>query len=386
MKKTIFLSDIDITGSEIAEVTKVLKKKWLSQGEVTQVFERSFCDYLKCKHAFAVSSCTAALHLALRAMDIKRGDEVIVPSLTFVATANAVLYTGATPVFADSASAENFNISPDDIEKKITSKTKAVIVMHYGGYACDMNKIRKLAKAHRLFLVEDAAHAIGGEYQGKKLGALGDIGCFSFFSNKNLVTGEGGMVVTNNDAFAEKIQLLRSHGMTTSSWDRYKGHSFSYDVLDLGYNYRFDEIRSALGLVQLKKLDKNNLKRKRLVLAYQGRLKKFSMKYSMPFLNAASRPSYHLFPVILDNTLNRKKIMADLKKAGIQTSIHYLPVHLFSFYRNNFKQEKLPVAEDIGRRVMTLPLHPLLTKGDVDYITEKMISCCQRNSTDKETL
>lgn len=371
MRRKIFLSDIDFTDAEIREVVKVLKRKWLSQGETTRAFEERFCRYLKCKHAFAVSSCTTALHLALRVLGVKPGDEVIVPSLTFVATVNAVVYTGATPVFADAAGLDNFNISPDDIQRKITRRTKAVIVMHYGGYACDMDAVKSIAKRHGLFVVEDAAHGVGGTYKGKKLGTLGDAGCFSFFANKNLVTGEGGMIVTDEDALAEKIRLLRSHGMTTSSWDRYKGHSFSYDVLDIGYNYRFDEMRSAIGLVQLKKLEKNNRKRKMLVNRYRKNLKGLEA-CSVPFSDFTGTPAYHLFPVILHSIVNRAELMARLNESGLQTSIHYPPVHLFSFYRNRMKNVKLPVTEAIGKRVVTLPLHPLMKADDVDYITNTL--------------
>lgn len=371
-KRNIFLSDIDLGELEIREVVKVLRSKWLSQGWRTQKFEQEFCRYLKCKHAFAVSSCTAALHLALRALGVGSKDEVIVPSLTFVATVNAVLYVGAKPVFADAASTENFNISPEDIRKKITKKTKAIVVMHYGGYACEMDEIKKIAKRHNLFIIEDAAHAVGGEYKGKKLGTLGDVGCYSFFANKNLVTGEGGLIVTHDNQTAGKIKLLRSHGMTTSSWERYKEHSYSYDVVDMGYSYPFDEIRAAIGLVQLKKLDKNNAKRKALVQRYQKNLKPMvSECLTLPFQYSPYRSSYHLFPVLLDKKINRDAVIDSLKKIGIQTSIHYPPVHTFSFYRKHFRGVHLPVTEDIGNRVMTLPLHPLLKPSDIDYISEK---------------
>ncbi|MBE9594529.1 MAG: DegT/DnrJ/EryC1/StrS family aminotransferase, partial [Proteobacteria bacterium] len=275
-------SDIDLDEEEIREVVKVLKSKWLSLGPVTQRFEEEFANYLGVKHAFGVASGTAALHIALKVLGIRKGDEVTVPSLTFVATANSVLYCGAKPVFADITSLDDFNISQDDILEKITTKTKAIAIVHYGGYPCNMNAIMEIAEDHNLKIIEDAAHAPGAEYKGKKCGTIGDVGCFSFFANKNLVTGEGGMVVTNDDALAEKIRIMRSHGMTTLTWDRHKGHAHSYDVVDLGFNYRINEIASALGVVQLKKLDENNEKRRKIVERYRKGLEDIS-GISVPF-------------------------------------------------------------------------------------------------------
>lgn len=369
--KKIALSEIDLAKEEINKVIKVLKSKWLSQGEYVKKFEDEFAEYLSVKYAVAVSSGTSALHLALRALDIKEGDEIIVPSLTFIATVNSIFYVGAMPVLADSISLDNFNISPDDIERKITSKTKAIIVVHYGGYPCNMDEIKKIAKRYNLYIIEDSAHSIGAKYKGEKCGTIGNIGCFSFFANKNITTAEGGMVVTNNKKLADKIKLLRSHGMTTTSLDRYKGHSFDYDVIDLGYNYRFDEIRAAIGLAQLKKLDKNNKKREKIVRHYQNELLKFK-NIKISFLNFKEKSSYHLFPILLDKNINREKFMKYLRKHRIQTSIHYNPVHKFTYYKKRFGDIKLPVAEEIGKRVVTLPLHPLLKKEDVLYIVEKI--------------
>lgn len=383
--KKIALSEIDLDNEEIKEVVKVLKSKWLSSGEYVKRFEDEFAKYLSVKYAVAVSSCTSALHLVLRALNIKTNDEVIVPSLTFVATVSSVLYVGAKPVFADSISLDNFNISPEDIERKITSKTKVIIVVHYGGYSCDMYQIKKIANKYNLYIVEDAAHAPGAEYKGKKCGTIGDASCFSFFANKNIATGEGGMVVTNNDKLADKIKLLRSHGMTTTSWDRYKGHSFSYDVLDLGYNYRSDEIRAAIGLVQLKKLEKNNKKRENIVKFYQNKLKEIK-GIEIPFINFKEKSSYHIFPIILSENINRKEFMEKLKEFGIQTSIHYNPVHKFTYYKKRFGNIKLLIAEEIGKRVITLPLHPLLKKEDVLYILEKIKEIIDNINNGKEDI
>jgi len=369
MEWKIPLSDIDLDDEEIEAVTKVLKSKWLSMGPVTQKFEKEFADYLGVKHAFGVSSGTAALHIALKALGIEEGDEVIVPSLTFVATANSVLYCGAKPIFADITSLNNFNISPDDIFEKVTNKTKAITVVHYGGYPCDMDAIMEIAKAHNLKVIEDAAHAPGAEYKGKKCGTIGDVGCFSFFANKNLVTGEGGMIVTNDDALAEKIRIMRSHGMTTLTWDRHKGHAHSYDVVDMGFNYRINEMASAIGLVQLKRLDGNNEKRREIVEEYKKRLEKIS-GISVPFKNYKEKPSYHILPILLAEDISRNEFIDKLKEKGIQTSIHYPPIHLFTYYRKKFgfEQGMLPKTEFVGEHEVTLPLYPGKNVENVEYI------------------
>ncbi len=373
MKWRYPLSDIDLGKEEEQEVIRVLRSRWLSTGPETERFERTFSEYLGGGYAIAVSNGTAALHLTLAGLGIKEGDEIILPSLTFIATANAVLYVGAKPVFVDIASTEDLNISPEEIEKKITKKTKAIMVMHYGGYPCDMKTILGIAKRHGLYVIEDAAHAPGAEYQGEKCGLIGDIGCFSFFSNKNLVTGEGGMVVTRNKAWAEKVQRMRSHGMEALSWDKYRGHLSSYDIRGLGYNYRTTEIQSALGLVQLRKLDRNNRKRKRLVEIYRKELQEVE-EISIPFPKFKGNPSYHLFPILLAPSIDRKKVMERLKDFGIQASVHYPPVHLFSLYRKRFgyKMGMLPKTEEVSRREVTLPLHPRMKQEDVKWIVKRM--------------
>ena len=367
------LSDIDLGKEEEREVLKVLRSRWLSTGPVTERFERAFREYLGGGYATAVSNGTAALHLALTSLGIEEGDEVILPSFTFVATANAVLYAGARPVFADIVSTENLDISPEEIEKKITKKTKAIMVMHYGGYPSDMKVILGVAKRRGLYVIEDAAHAPGAEYRGKKCGLIGDVGCFSFFSNKNLVTGEGGMVVTRDKKLAERIQRLRSHGMEALSWDKYRGRLSSYDIGALGYNYRTTEIQSALGLVQLSKLDRNNRKRKRLVELYVNGLQKIE-EISIPFSKLNGHPSYHLFPILVGPHIDRNRMMERLKRFRIQTSIHYPPVHLFSFYqkRFGFKRGMLPKTEEVSRREVTLPLHSKMKAEDAKWIAEKV--------------
>jgi dTDP-4-amino-4,6-dideoxygalactose transaminase len=369
------LSNIDIGPSEIRAVVKVLRSQWLSLGDVTGQFERDFSRTMRVKESIAVVNGTAALHLANLALGVGPGDEVILPSLTFVATANAVLYCGATPVFADIKSADDLNISPEEIEKKITPRTKAICVVHYGGYPADMDQIMEIAARHRLFVIEDAAHAIGAELNGKKIGTIGDVGCYSFFSNKNLVTGEGGMVVTRDSDLASKIRLLRSHGMTSLSWDRYRGHAASYDVTQLGFNYRITEIASSIGRVGLKKLKGNNLKRAKLTQIYRSALKNVD-ELSVPFSVHRGNPSFHIFPVLLKSRIQRERIKAGLQEKGIQTSLHYPPVHLFSHYRKAMDgiPVRLSLTEDISQRELTLPLYPKMSAKQVLFVCNQIRS------------
>src|SRR5450759_1953962 len=294
MEWRIPLADIDFSSEEEEAVLQVLRSRWLTMGAVTQAFEEEFASYVGVRHAVAVANGTAALHLACIATGLGPGDEVIVPSLTFVASANAIRYTGAVPVFADIESEQDLTISLRSIEQRLTNHTRAIMVMHYGGYPCDMPAIMKLAKAHQLVVIEDAAHAIGSEIEGCKMGVWGDVGCFSFFSNKNMTTGEGGMVITNNDAIAHQLRLLRSHGMTSMSWDRHRGHAWSYDVVDLGYNYRIDEIRAALGRVQLRKLERNNELRRKLTAIYREQLEELAPQIVVPFNKMRGVSACHL--------------------------------------------------------------------------------------------
>jgi dTDP-4-amino-4,6-dideoxygalactose transaminase len=361
------LSDIDFDDTEALAVQDVIKSRWLTMGKVTQEFESSFADYTQTKHAIAVTNATAALHLACLALGIGPGDEVIVPSLTFVATANAVRYVGATPVFADIIGPDNLNISPAAINLLITPRTRAIIVMHYAGYPCDMPAILSLAKQHGVFVIEDAAHAVGSDVNGQKLGTWGDIGCFSFFSNKNMTTGEGGMLTTDNVDLAQKLSRLRSHGMTSLTWDRHKGHAWSYDVVDLGYNYRIDEIRAALGIAQLAKVEKNNECRRHLTQLYHSELQELASRVSIPFQNHEGKTSAHIMPILLPKGTEREQFMGSMKKQGIQTSFHYPPVHTFTAYQSDTKWN-LPVTEEVASREVTLPLFPTMTAEDVDTV------------------
>jgi dTDP-4-amino-4,6-dideoxygalactose transaminase len=364
MNWRIPLTDLDYGEEEKQAVLDVLQSRWLTMGTVTQEFENQFADFLGVKHAIAVSSATVGLHLACLALGIGPGNEVIVPSLTFVATANAVLYTGARVRFADIIGLEELNISPEEIEKQINDRTQAIIAVHYGGFPCRMPDIMQIAKRFDLAVIEDAAHAPGASLNGRSLGVWGDVGCFSFFSNKNLSTGEGGMVVTNRQDVAEKVRLLRSHAMTSLTWDRHKGHAHTYDVIDLGYNYRIDEIRSALGLAQLKKLRNNNARRKSITGKYWKLL--HDAQVMLPFQSAEGNSSYHILPILLPAEIDRRRFMDHMRAHGIQTSIHYPPIHKFSYYRELNPSVHLQKTEEAADREVTLPLYPDMDNELVD--------------------
>jgi dTDP-4-amino-4,6-dideoxygalactose transaminase len=365
------LADLDYGQEEETAILKVVRSRWLTMGAVTQEFEEQFRIMVGAKYSFAVSNATEALHLACLSLGIGPGDEVITPSLSFVATSNAVLYTGADVRFADVINQDELTIDPEDIARKITPRTKAIIVMHYGGYPCKMQEILSVAERYNLPVIEDAAHAPGASLDGKLLGTWGAVGCFSFFSNKNLSTGEGGMLVTDRDDLAEKFRLLRSHGMTTLTYDRHKGHAYSYDVVDLGYNYRIDEIRSALGIEQLNKLIANNERRKTWTERYWQLFS--GTDVGLPFRYRFGSPSYHIFPIQLPATINRIAFIDNLRTKGIQTSIHYPPTHKFTYYQSRYGQISLPITEDVSQREVTLPLYPNMIEAQVDFVAESTI-------------
>lgn len=369
MAYSIPLFDLNYDEAENQAVLGVLNSRWISMGEQTALLEERFAGRIKVPHAVAVSSCTAALHLAMILAGIGPGDEVIVPSLTFVATANAVRYVGATPVFADIVGPENLTLDPVSVREKITSRTKAIVVMHYGGFACDMDAFSNIAREHNLLLIEDAAHAPASSYHGKALGSIGDIGCFSFFSNKNLSCAEGGMLVTSNPDYAARARLLRSHGMTTLSFERASGHATEYDVVDLGYNYRMDDIRASLVLAQLEKLEQDIGARERVREEYLNRLRHID-EVCVPFVSNAEPISNYIFPLVLKEggSEKRDRVRKSLADDGIQTSVHYPAVHRFSIYANS--NHSLPKTEWATDHEITLPMYAALRSEQIDYITD----------------
>jgi dTDP-4-amino-4,6-dideoxygalactose transaminase len=372
MTYKIPLFDLNFDEAEELAVIETLRSKWISTGPKSTLFEEKFASMLNANYALSLANCTVALHLAMKICDINAGDEVICPSLTFVATANAIRYVDAIPVFADIKSLDDLTMDPEDIEKKITKKTKAIVVMHYGGFACDMDKIVLIAKKYGLKIIEDACHAPLSEYNGHKLGTIGDVGCFSFFSNKNISTGEGGMIVTNNIELFEKAKLLRSHGMTTLSYERSKGHSTGYDVVELGYNYRMDDIRASIGIVQLDKLLPDLIKRKEVRNWYIRNLENCA-KVVIPFKEYNKFTSNYIFTIAISKEveLTTDEVRAKLTEAGIQTSMHYPAVHKFSIYQKYFVN--LPQTDQITNQLITLPMHGKLSEDEVNYITDNLI-------------
>ncbi len=366
------LFELNYDERELRAAMEVIRSGWITMGEKTESFEKAFAEFLgEGALCTATSSGTAALHMALLAAGVGPGDEVIVPALTFVADINVVQIVGASPIVVDCLSHEDWNISPEGIGAALTPRTKAVLVVHYAGYACDMDAIRAALRAAAdgklIYLIEDCAHAPGARYRGRACGTIGDIGCFSFFTNKNLSVGEGGMFVTRSAQLHEKGRHLRSHGMTTLTLDRHRGRAVSYDVMEPGLNYRLDEIRAAMGLVQLEKLPEANRRRGELVQRYRELLDRVP-RVRVPFRNhALGEPSYHIFPLLLDEAVDRMAVIAGLKQQGIQSSIHYPPFAQFTAYRAS-GLSSTPIAWDISKRELTLPLFPTMSFGQVEFV------------------
>jgi dTDP-4-amino-4,6-dideoxygalactose transaminase len=373
MSASVPLSDLAVDEEILGAVNDAVASGWWSTGPRVAAFEEAFAGFLGAQHAVAVSSGTAALHLAVIACECGPGDEVILPSLNFAAAANVVRHAGATPVFCDVIGEADPNLDPRDVEAAVGPRTKAIVALHYGGFACDMDSVAAIAERHGLVVIEDAAHAPGAMYRGRCCGTLGAAGCFSFFSNKNLPIGEGGMVVTDDAALADRVRLLRSHGMTAVSWDRHRGHASGYDVVATGFNYRLDEVRAAIGLVQLSRLESGNAARAHVVTRYRERLHEAS-GLTMPPADDARRAesAHHLATVVLPPGADRDEVRAALKARGIQTSVHYPPIHRFSAYRY-LENRPLPRTDDLADRLLTLPLFPHLREDEVDDVADALL-------------
>lgn len=366
------LFKLNYDDQESKAVKDVVDGGWITMGEKTKDFENGFSELLGGESACtAVANCTAALHMALLALDVKAGDEVIIPALTFIADINVVRIVGATPKLADCQSYENWNMSAASIAEQITDKTKAVIIVHFAGYPCEMDEIVALCKDRNIALIEDCAHAPGASYKGQQVGTFGDFGCFSFFTNKNLSVGEGGMLSTKDTNLDQQAKYFRSHGMTALTLDRHKGRAITYDVAQPGLNYRIDEMRSALGLIQLEKLSAANASRKLLVERYIELLKGTN-GISIPFQDLTDIESvYHIFPIILGKGIDRINIIGQMKEDGIQTSIHYPSFRDFTAFKD-YGLNDAPIAEDIATRELTLPLYPTMTMEEVDLVVTSL--------------
>ncbi len=362
------LFDLQLEASDLEAVAETLRGGWLTIGPRTAEFEQAFAERLGVRHAIAVSSCTAALHLSYLAAGVGPGDEVIVPSFTFAATAAAALYCGGRPVFADIVSRKQPSLDPDDVERRITPRTKAVCVVHYAGYAAAADRLRELCDAHGIALIEDVAHAPSAELAGRKLGAWGLAGAFSFFSNKVLSVGEGGLVSTDSDEVAELVRSRRSHAMTSGTWDRHSGRTDTYDVVALGYNYRLDEPRAALLLSRLGRLDAEIERRRELTRRYRALLAEVE-GIIVPFEDEqVPGSSCYVIPVMIEQDGRQAEISARLRERGIQTSIFYPAIHRFSAYRERFPGVSLPVTELASRTELTLPFYPHMTHEDQDRV------------------
>mgnify|MGYP001466953367 FL=1 len=372
IKVPFFLPYVD--SKDITEIKKAASAPFLTNGPKLDAFEQKFKKFTKSKYAIGVSNATAALYLSLKALGIKKNDEVIVPDLTFVATANVVLQVGATPVLVD-IDDETLNISTESIIKNISRKTKAIIPVHLAGTPCDMQKIMKIARSNSLKVIEDCAHGIGTSYNKKHVGNFGNAGCFSFYPTKNLTTIEGGMVITNDEKIADFIQLARNHGMSRSLMSRYSsGKPWEYDIKDIGYNYRLDEIRSTLGISQLQKLTILNKKRLTAFLYYNKGLK------NIPGLIVPNEKNFrdnscHLYIIRItaDAKISRDKLFYSLQKKGIGSSVHYKPLHEFTLFRKKgISRGSLSISKRIYKEILSLPMYPQLPRSSQDYIIKSI--------------
>jgi perosamine synthetase len=370
------------TQDEINAVVEAIKSGWLTMGPKTVEFEEKFKEYIGSKEAISLNSATAALHLALKAIGLKEGDEVIVPTNTFIATAEVVTYFNAVPVLCD-IEENTHNIDVTKIEALITSKTKAIIPVHFAGQPCDMDEIYEIVKKEegrrkkeegKLFIIEDAAHAIPSSYKGVKIGALeqSDVTCFSFYATKTLSTGEGGMAVTNNPDFAKSIKINRLHGISKDAWDRYtsKG-SWYYEVVDNGNKYNTTDINAALGIVQLKKQDILREKRAKIANRYNEAFKNNS-KITLPFIKEDRETSWHLYVIKVDN---RNEVIEKLKQRGIGCSVHFIPIYKHPYYKNRYgyKDSDYPIANSVFEKSISLPIYPDMSKDEVEYVIKNVI-------------
>lgn len=373
-----------IDEEEIEAVVDTLRSGWITTGPRTRQFEQRFASYSDAAHAVALSSATAALHLALLAAGIGPGDEVILPAYTFAACAHVVVHLGATPVFVDS-SADDLNIDPAAVERAITPRTRALMVVHFAGQPARMDELLPLAARHSLFLLEDAAHAVGACYRGRPVGSIGDATAFSFYATKNLTTGEGGMLTTNRAEIAESARLYALHGMSRDAWQRYgRAGSWFYEVVAPGYKYNMTDIQAALGLVQLQRLDEGNARRALLALRLTDALTGYDA-VETPIVRPEVEHAWHLYTVRLREgslRIDRDRFIEELEHRGIGASVHFIPVHLHPFYRETFGLGvgDFPVAESAYGRLISLPLYPRMSERDIDRVAEAVVEIARTHA------
>ena len=368
------LFKLNYDDKEKKALQKVINSKWLTMGQQTATLEKKFSNLIKGNvSTVAVSSCTAAIHLSLLSLDLKKNDEIIVPSLSFISQINVIKNLGAKPILIDCTSLDNWNIDIEKVKSSITKNTKAIIILHYAGFPCLIdNELKEICKKKKILIVEDVAHAPGAKINNIFCGAMGDVGCFSFFSNKNISAGEGGIITTKNKKLANKLRFFRSHGMTQLSLDRTLGRTSKYDVVVSGLNYRIDELRASLDNVQISKLKKANLKRKKIFKLYQNLLNKLPILFPFQNIGYNYEAAYHIFPILIPKSINRQLLIDKLKQEGIQTSVHYPAFWSFSIYKKIFSKTKYPFCKEICDRQLTLPLFPTMKEEDVRYVFNKL--------------
>lgn len=354
---------------ELEGVKECLEKGWTGNGPKVKAFEEQFANYIGTRYAVSTNSCTASLHLSLQALEIK-GREVISTPMTFVSTNHAILYNGGIPVFAD-IEPDTLNISVESIKRKITPRTKGIIVVHFGGHACDMDAILKLAEEHGLFVLEDVAHGCGGEYRGKKLGSMGALGCFSFHAVKNLAIGDGGMITTNNASFYERLLKTRWLGISKDTWARAEKGSYSWDyfVGEVGFKYHMNDIGAAIGLAQLKRLDERNQRRAEIARIYDNKLKDMPGMKVPPVCPYVTRHARHNYVLRVER---RNNLVEFLKQQGIATGVHYRPNNHYPMYED--QKDATPVAEEVWQKIVTLPLFPSMTQEEIDHVIASLYS------------
>lgn len=383
-KKDIPFHKPHITEEEISEVVDSMRGGWLTMGPKTIRLEEEFVRYTGSPYAVAVNSCTAALHLALKAVGIGQGDEVIIPDLTFTATGEVVCYMGAKPVIAD-VDRDTGNIDLKAIERALTPRTKAIIPVHFAGQPCDMDEIMELARARGLHVIEDAAHALPAWYKGRKVGTIGDATCFSFYATKTMTTGEGGMIMTADGDMATKMRALRLHGISRDAWKRYtKEGSWFYEVIEAGYKYNMTDIQAAIGLPQLKKLEWMWERRCRIAGQYDSMLADISDLVRTPKVKADRVSAWHLYVIELSTDAlrcDRAVFMEELKEEGVSTSVHFIPLHKHPFYRDTFRYEPsaFPVSEKLFAGIISLPIYTDMSDEDVCYVAEAVKRVALRN-------
>jgi perosamine synthetase len=373
----------DISEDEIQAVVDTLRSGWLTTGSKTKEFEEAFAAYVGCRHAVAVNSGTAALHLALDAVGVKEGDEVLIPTMTFAATAEVVLYFKAKPVLVD-CQLHTLNLDPDQIEKALTSKTKAIIPVHIGGQACDMDRLLDIARVHNLSVVEDAAHALPARYRGQIVGTIGDITCFSFYATKTITTGEGGMATTENPEWAERMRIMSLHGISRDAWKRYTAEgSWYYEILYPGYKYNLTDVAAALGTQQLRRADRFWEFRQRCAQLYNEGFKDVP-EITVPYVQPEVQHAWHLYVIQLNLEqlcIGRNAFIELLKQENIGTSVHFIPLHLHPYYRDTFgyRLEDFPNASFVFERIVSLPIFPKMTDADLERVVETVTTLVRRH-------